>query len=182
MDRKKIVLKISIAVLALLVVFLAYVAFKSPDYEVSRKITIRARAEKIFPYLNNSKLAEKWGPWLEVDPQAHMTYSGPDEGVGSRSSWQGGKQLGTGSATIVESVPNQRVAIQLEYLKPISMSQYSEYLVEPLGDQSVVTWRVRGKNNFMGRLMCTFMNMDKIVGGMFEKGLLNLKALVEKST
>jgi hypothetical protein len=31
----------------------------------------------------------------------------------------------------------------------------------------------------MGRLMCVFMDMDKKVGAMFEKGLSNLKTLVE---
>jgi hypothetical protein len=108
-----------------------------------------------------------------------MVYSGPDSGVGSKASWDGGKQLGTGSATIVESVPNQRVGIKLEYVKPMSMSQDSLYLVESSGNQAKVTWRVTGKNSFMGRLMCTFMDMDKVVGGMFEKGLSNLKRLVE---
>lgn len=173
-------IKIGLGVAAALVAFLIFVALQSPDYIISREVIINAPAERIFPFLNNSKLAERWGPWLEVDPQAKMSYSGPDEGVGSRASWEGGKKLGTGSATIVESVPNQKVSIRLEYVKPMLMTQDSEYLITPVGEQSVVTWRVQGKNNFMGRLMCIFVNMDTIVGGMFEKGLANLKALVEK--
>ena len=173
--------KVGLAVLAILVLFLAYVGLQSPDYVISREITIQAPAAKIFPYLNNSKLAERWGPWMEVDPQAKMAYLGPDEGVGSRASWSGGKQLGTGSATIVESVPNQKVGMSLEYTEPMPMTQYSEYLVKSSDGQSVVTWKVQGKNTFMGRLMCFFVNMDKMVGGLFEKGLLNLKNLVEKA-
>lgn len=171
--------KVALAILAVLVLFLGWVALQSPDYVISRQIAIQAPAEKIFPYLNNSRLAERWGPWLEVDPDAKMSYSGPDAGVGSKSSWDGGKQLGTGSATIVDSVPNQRVGIQLEYVKPMTMTQYSEYLVSSSGSESTVTWKVTGKNNFMGRLMCVFVNMDKVVGGMFEKGLSKLKRLVE---
>jgi uncharacterized protein YndB with AHSA1/START domain len=174
-------LKIGLAVLAVVAVFLGYVATQPSDYVISREITINAPAERIFPYLNNMKLAEQWGPWLEVDPQAKMTYSGPDAGVGSRSDWTGGKQLGTGSATIVESAPNQRVGIKLEYVKPMNMTQDSEYLLNSSGNQSVVTWKVQGKNTFPGRLMCVFVNMDKMVGGMFEKGLSNLKTLMEKS-
>ncbi len=42
-----------------------------------------------------------------------------------------------------------------------------------------MTWKVDGQNNFVGRLMCIFMNMDKMVGGMFEKGLAKLKTTVE---
>jgi uncharacterized protein YndB with AHSA1/START domain len=172
--------KIAMGLGALLVVFLGYAALQSPDYTVAREITINAPAEKIFPYLNSSKLAEKWGPWMEVDPEAKMVYSGPDSGVGSRANWDGGKQLGTGSATIVESVPNQRVGIKIEYTKPMTMVQDSVYLIKSTGGKSTVSWVVTGKNSFMGRVMCHFVNMDKMVGGMFEKGLANLKALTEK--
>ncbi len=172
--------KIGFAVLVVAVLFVSYVAFQPSEYEISREIAINAPADRIFPYLNSSELAEKWGPWLEVDPEAKMTYSGPDDGVGSKASWDGGKQLGTGSATIVESIPNQKVGIKLEYVKPMNMTQDSQYLLSSQGEQTVVTWKVQGKNNFMGRLMCVFVNMDKMVGGMFEKGLSNLKTLVEK--
>jgi uncharacterized protein YndB with AHSA1/START domain len=173
--------KIGIFVLIVVALFLAYVGMKSPDYMITREITIQAPAEKIFRYMNNSKLAEQWGPWLEVDPQAKMVYSGPDEGVGSRTSWDSEGHLGTGSATIVESVPNERVGIRLEYTKPMNMSQDSVYLIQQTGDRSVVTWRVTGKNGFFMRMISVLMNMDKNVGAMFEKGLINLKTLMEKT-
>lgn len=164
-----------------LVLFLGYVALKSPDYVIERQVIIGASADKIFPLMNSSKLAEKWGPWLEADPEAKMNYSGPDTGVGAKTSWDSKGQLGTGSATIIESVPNEKVGIALAYTKPFEMTQHSDYLLKGAGNQTSVTWRVTGKNNFAGRLMCTFANMDKMVGGMFEKGLSNLKRLVESN-
>lgn len=173
--------KIALVVVALLILPLIYAAFQSPHYEVSREITINAPASKVFPYLNNMKLADQWGPWKEVDPSAKSSFSGPDEGVGAKMSWEGGKQLGTGSATIAESVPNERVLVKLEYSQPMVMTQDSYYLLKASGDQSVVTWKVNGENGLLGRVMCLFMNMDKTVGGMFEKGLSNLKTLVESS-
>jgi hypothetical protein len=171
--------KIGIALAAVISLFLVYVAFQSPDYEIKRQITIQASPEKIFPHLNSSKLADKWGPWKEIDPAAAYAFSGPETGVGAKTSWTGGKQMGTGSATISEVVPNQLVGIKLEYIEPMSMSQYSEYILEPKDGQSLMTWRVRGKNGFVSRLMCNFFNMDKMVGGFFEKGLSNLKTQVE---
>lgn len=173
--------KIVLPALAILATFLGFVALQDPNYVISREVKINAPAEKIWPYLNNSKLAEKWAPWLEIDPSAKMNYSGPPEGVGSKASWESGGQLGTGSATISESVPHQKVGTQLEYVKPYEMKQYSEYLLASNGSETTVTWRVTGQNNFMGRLVCVFMNMDKMVGGMFEKGLANLKNVAEKS-
>lgn len=172
--------KVALIVGILLLGVLAFAAVKSPDYRVSREVTIQAPAEKIFPYLNNSKLAGQWGPWTEMDPESKMTISGPEAGVGSRTDWTGGKQMGTGSATIVESTPNQRVGIRIVYTDPMDMVQDSEYLIRAENGQNVVTWTVTGKNSFVGRLMCLFADMDKMVGPMFEKGLNKLKALAEK--
>lgn len=172
--------KIVIGIVAVLVLVVGYAALQPADYVITRSTTIKAPVEKIFPYLNNSKLAEQWGPWSEVDPNAKMAYSGPDEGVGSKASWDSSGQLGTGSATITETIPNQRVRIALEYTKPFPMNQTSDYIVEPKGEETTVTWRVEGKNSLPGRVMCLFMDMDNTVGGFFEKGLANLKALVEK--
>lgn len=173
--------KILFVLLGFVLLLVGYAAFQPAEYVISRQITINAPIEKIFPYLNNTKLAEQWGPWSEVDPQAKMTVSGPDEGVGAKSSWESTGQLGTGSATIVESVPNQLVRIKLEYVKPMNMTQDSRYILATVDDRSFVTWKVEGRNDFIGRIMCIFVNMDKMVGSMFEKGLLNLKTLVEKS-
>jgi len=36
-----------------------------------------------------------------------------------------------------------------------------------------------GRNNFIAKAMCLFMNMDKMVGGEFEKGLAQMKAITE---
>ena len=172
--------KIIVSVSALIALFLGYVALQSPHYEVSRQVAINAPAEKIFPFLNNPKLAEQWAPWQEVDPKAQMIHSGPEAGVGARTNWDADGPLGTGSATIKESIPNERVGIDLEYVKPMKMKQYAEYLVQSQGAQTLVTWKVSGENNFFGRVMCSFMNMDKMVGGMFEQGLNKLKTLMEK--
>lgn len=173
--------RVAISLALIVGVFLGYVAMQSPDYVISRELEINAPAEKIFPYLNNSKLALQWSPWTEVDPKAKMNISGPEAGTGSRTYWDSEGDLGTGSATIIESNANQNVKIKLEYVKPFQMVQEAEYVVKPAGDKTVVTWLVRGSSPFLARVMCTFFNMDKHVGANFEKGLSNLKTLVEKA-
>ena len=44
---------------------------------------------------------------------------------------------------------------------------------------ATVTWSMLGKNNFMSKAFHLVMNMDKMVGGDFEKGLASLKGVVE---
>jgi hypothetical protein len=36
-----------------------------------------------------------------------------------------------------------------------------------------------GPQNYVGKVMCLFMNMEKMVGGQFEVGLASLKTIVE---
>jgi len=36
-----------------------------------------------------------------------------------------------------------------------------------------------GDKNYVSKVMCLFMSMDKMIGGDFERGLANMKALVE---
>jgi hypothetical protein len=122
-----------------------------------------------------------WMPWKETDPKVQMTYSGPEEGVGSISSWESPGQMGTGKAEVVGVVANQSVKTKITYTKPMQMSQDSEFVLTPVGETTQMTWKVSGKQPFIGRLMCTltFMNMDQYVGGMFEKGLNKLKTLAE---
>jgi hypothetical protein len=66
-----------------------------------------------------------------------------------------------------------------EFFKPFKATNIAEFTFKPEGDQTVVTWSMTGKNNFMFKAVGLFMNCDKIVGGMFEQGLANLKTIAE---
>src|SRR4051812_31930925 len=115
--------KIGLTFLAMVLAVFGYAALKPAEYVISREIVVHAPPEKIFPHLNSSRLANDWMPWNQADPQAKIFFTGPPEGVGSRSSWDSPGKLGTGTATIVESVPNESVRVQLEYQKPFQMTQ-----------------------------------------------------------
>ncbi len=172
--------KIIIVVIVVLGGFLTYVAMKPSDMLISREILINASPETLFPHINNSKKMNDWMPWQDSDPNVKMQYSGPDEGVGSTSSWDSTGKMGTGNAVVIESTSNRSVKTQLTYTKPMIMSQLAEVSLTPSSGGTVVRWSVSGKNTFVGRLFCVFMDMDKVVGGEFEKGLNKLKNSVER--
>ncbi len=165
----------------ILAIFVIVAALRPEDYLIKRDISISANPEIIFPFLVNAKSADSWMPWKEHDPQVKNTYSGPEEGVGSTSHWESPGQMGTGKAEVVEAILNKSVKTKITYTKPMVMNQDSEFILNPEGDSTKMTWTVTGKQPFFARLMCTlmFMNMDKYVGGMFEQGLAKLKAIVE---
>lgn len=160
-------------------IFMAYVGMKPSNCIISREIVIQATPEVLFPYINNSKKMNAWMPWQESDPQVKMQYSGPEEGVGSKSSWESPGKMGVGNAVVIESVPNQSVKTQLTYTKPMEMVQLAEVTLTPVEGGTQVKWSVDGHNGFLFRLIGVILNVEKTVGGEFEKGLLNLKHQVE---
>ena len=67
----------------------------------------------------------------------------------------------------------------MEFLKPFAATNIAQFTFTPEGNQTAVTWSMEGKNDFIGKAVCLFMNMDKMVGGQFEKGLAQMKSVVE---
>lgn len=173
--------KIAALLGTILSIFVLVTALKSEDYLIKREILIKGMPENIFPNLANTRMADKWMPWRETDPEVKMTYEGPEEGVGSISKWESSGQMGTGMAEVIAVSVNQSVKTKITYTKPMEMSQESDFELIPEGENTRMIWKVSGKQPFIPRLICTmtFMNMDKYVGGMFEKGLNNLKAIIE---
>jgi len=162
-------------------VFVVIAALKPAEYLIKRDVLINAKPEAIFPFLANMKNADSWMPWKESDPQVQNTYSGPEEGIGSISSWDSPGPMGTGRAEVVGVIPNQSVKTKITYTKPMEMNQDSEFILTPMDDGTLLTWKVTGNQPFFARLVSTliFMNINKYVGGMFEKGLNKLKLTAE---
>ena len=78
-----------------------------------------------------------------------------------------------------QSRPSELIQIKLEFLKPFAATNTAEFTFQPEGDHTVVTWSMAGKNNFFFKAFGLFMNMDKMVGGDFERGLSQLKTVAE---
>jgi hypothetical protein len=81
--------------------------------------------------------------------------------------------------TLEESRPSELVRIRLDFLKPFAATNTAEFAFKPEGGGTSVTWSMEGKKNFVSKAFCMFMDMDKMLGGQFEKGLAQMKAVVE---
>jgi hypothetical protein len=174
--------KILIVVAALVVVFAVVVAMQPAAFRIERKATIAAPDSVVFAQVNDFHRWDAWSPWAKLDPVMKQTYEGSPAGVGAVYSWAGNKDVGEGRMTITESTPNSLIRIKLEFLKPFATSNTTEFTFTPAGDQTSVTWAMTGQNNFIAKAFGLFMNMDKMIGGDFEKGLAQMKTAVEASS
>jgi hypothetical protein len=171
--------KILIALAVVVVLFLIVAALQPAQYHVERSLAISAPPSSVFPQVNDLHKSDAWSPWLKKDPAATITYGGPVAGVGASSTWAGNDQIGEGRQTIIESRTNELVRIKLEFIKPMQGISMVDFTLKPEGSGTVISWSIYGDNSFMAKAFCLFINQDKMIGGQFEKGLADLKALVE---
>jgi uncharacterized protein YndB with AHSA1/START domain len=170
--------KILIGLLLLIIVFVIVVAIQPADFRIARSKKINAPPAAVFPHVNDFHKWNEWSPWAKLDPAMKTTYEGAPEGEGAIYRWKGNGDVGEGVMTITESRPNELIKLNLEFVQPFAASNLAEFKFQPDGNQTEVTWSMTGKKNFMMKAVHLFMNMDKLVGGDFEKGLSQLDAAV----
>src|SRR5436190_13531123 len=109
--------KILLVVAALVFVFLIIVALRPGDFRVTRNGTINAPPAAAFAQVNDFHNWEAWSPWAKLDPNMQQAFEGPPSGAGAIYTWMGNSQVGQGRMRIAESRPNERVNIDLEFIK-----------------------------------------------------------------
>ena len=148
------------------------------EVQVARSIQIEAPPADVFPYVNSLKATEAWSPWMGRDPNIQTTYSGPETGVGAKLEWASEHpQVGNGSQEIMTSIVNERVETALDFGEMGTAK--AAFIIDDKSGATKITWTLDTDMgvNPVGRWMG--LMMDRLVGGDYEAGLTNLKALVE---
>jgi Polyketide cyclase / dehydrase and lipid transport len=165
------ILRIIIIAAVLIAVVLVFAAMKPSTFHLQRSITIKVPTEKTFPLVNDFHNWSAWEPRDKGDAGIQRTYSGPAAGAGTMSEWQGSGSTGKGRMLITESVPNSRVSVAVDFVKPFQAHNINVFTLEPVGDSTKVTWNFEGTNVFVLKLMSVFVTTDRIMGDHFETGL-----------
>ena len=172
-------IKILVALAVIVLGFVGVVAMRPSEYRVARTATIAAPAPAVFAQVNDFHKWDAWNPWAKLDPAMKQAYAGAPAGIGAIYTWAGNSEVGEGRMTLTESRPSDLVRIRLEFLKPFATTSTAEFSFKPEGDHTAVTWSMTGEVNFMAKVVHLFMDMDRMIGGNFEKGLAQLKSVVE---
>ncbi|QIF04705.1 SRPBCC family protein [Roseimicrobium sp. ORNL1] len=182
MIKKLLLILLSLFAIAFLGlgILVAVASTKADEFQISRSATIAAPAPVVFDQVNTLKKWQAWSPWIKRDPGTKVTYAGPESGTGASYSWVGDKETSEGKLTITDSRPSEKMECTLVFLKPFEATNTASFILVPEDGKTKVTWIMAGKNNIVGKVMCLFMDMDKMVGGDFEEGLSSIKAIAEK--
>ena len=91
------------------------------------------------------------------------------------------RALGRYTHWLLYNVPTgtTEVKIKLDFVRPFEGTSDVEMKVEPVGDQTKLTWSMAGKNNFIAKAIGLVVDCEKMCGDQFEQGLSNMKKVVE---
>jgi hypothetical protein len=108
------------------------------------------------------------------------TLSGAEAGNGAAYAWEGNGKAGKGRMEITNAVPSSLVSLKLDFEKPFRASNTVDFTLAPAGEDTTVTWTMRGARPFIAKLMGLFMDFDRLIGKDFESGLASLKRIAER--
>jgi hypothetical protein len=141
---------------------------------VERTARISATPEQLLPHIARLPEWTQWSPWEDLDPDLQREYTGEPGAVGSTYTWSGNRKAGSGTMRIT-AVNRDGVGIHLEFTRPFRSSNGLRFVLTPEGDGTRVIWRMETPR----KLYTRFVNLDKLLGGDFEKGLRKLKQVAE---
>ncbi|SDT99333.1 Polyketide cyclase / dehydrase and lipid transport [Verrucomicrobium sp. GAS474] len=167
------------AVLFFVAIVLAVAARRPSEFRVTRSLVMAAPPEKIFPEVNELRRWHPWSPWAKLDPDAQVVFNEIPAGTGASMAWSGNNKMGVGRMTVVASEAPSRVAFRLDFEKPFKGTNLAEFAFQPTNAGTEVRWTMTGTSPFVMKVVGLFLNCDKLCGDQFEKGLAQLKAVVE---
>ena len=169
--------KVLYVIIGLVALYLILCLVGPKAIHVERSITVNADPETVRKSLVDLRFfQEKWSPWTDLDPKMEVSYNGNPGEAGSGYSWKGNKDVGEGTLTI-EKIGSDTIRENLHFEGMGDSKTY--YAIQQEGNGTKVTWGIDLEIGFMGRAFMLFMNMDKMMGADFEKGLNKYKTAIE---
>src|ERR1700752_3747963 len=171
--------KVIYVLTALVGIYLVLCLIGPKKVQVERSITVNASSEAVKTQLADFKFfQEKWSPWSGKDSAMKTTFEGETGMPGSKYSWKGNKEVGTGSMELI-AINGNTILQKIVFTEPHPSGGDVYLVAKPNGNATNVTWGMKFEIGFFMRAMMLFMNMDKMIGTDYEKGLAKFKEVME---
>lgn len=140
---------------------------------------MNAPRDVVFSIIDDLHRWSEWSPFERGDPTMKKTFEGPLSGEGASYAWNGNRAVGEGRMTITKSTPGELVSMKLEFTRPFKCSNQVIFNLKPAERGTRVRWIMEGKQNLLMKIMGLFVNMNKMIGKVFEQGLANLDRVAQ---
>lgn len=156
--------------------------FLPTQFSVKRSVMIVQPADSVFQYVKQLKNQELYSVWWKADPQMKKTYTGADGEVGFISAWKSKQaEVGAGQQKIVAIEEGKRIDLELTFIEPFESTNDAYMSTTALDAKNTrVSWSINGEMPYPMNITGLFIDMEQTLGEDLEKGLKNLKRILEK--
>jgi uncharacterized protein YndB with AHSA1/START domain len=167
--------------------------------------TIRAPPERVYALVDDLRNWPAWSLQAVLDPTVQRTYEGAARGKGAIATWTSRGRAGEGRMEITDTVPNARVTVAFDLVRPGRAHSVSVFALVPSSGSTKLIWTTTGTNMGLARAstVLTKVLQGSVVrfflglffsrsgGGsvraanpidsIYEKSLANIKAIAESA-
>ena len=177
----KVLKNILIVIVTIILLVLVIAALAPSDIYVKRDVTINKSKSEVFDYVKYLKNQDEFSTWSKIDPNMKKEFVGVDGTVGFVSAWDSDHpDVGKGEQEIIKIDPENQIDYELRFLEPWESTSTATMVFTSIDSAtSTVSWDLKGEMPYPMNLMLLFVDMNESVGGDLEKGLNNLKGILE---
>lgn len=177
----KFIKQFLILILALVSIVLIVALFVKNDFEITRTTEIERTKTDVFDYIRYLENHENFTVWSQIDSNIEQSYSGPDGNVGQIYKWiSNHEEVGSGEQEIIELTEYKSIGYELRFKTPWESKANAFFTLEETSHESTkVDWSFKGEMPWPWNITLLFMDMDSELGPDLEKGLFNLKGILE---
>jgi hypothetical protein len=149
--------------------------------KIEKSIEIGKSSNLVFEYLKITVNQDNFSVWNMADPGMKKKYLGTDGSIGFVYSWDStNKNVGAGEQEITGINDGQSIDYVIRFFRPMENTAKSGFKITGKSENlSTVVWYFDSPSKFP---MSLFSPIFKIILGKdIEKGLKNLKQLLEKN-
>lgn len=173
--------KILFVLLALIAIIAVVALFVDDEFSVVRKVEIQRSSDDVYEYVKHLKNQDNYSVWQQMDPDMKKSYEGIDGQVGFIAKWDSkNEDVGKGEQEIIKLTEGERIDTEIRFEQPFESTGQSYFLTNSTNNEStMVTWGFNGSMSYPFNLMMLFIDMDEDLGAQLQKGLDQLKEVLE---
>jgi hypothetical protein len=148
---------------------------------IEKSIEIKRNSKVVFDYLRLTKNQDNFSVWNMTDPDMNKKHQGTDGTIGFIYSWDSTmKNVGAGEQEITGIEEGKSIDYTIRFFRPMQNTGKSKFQITSTGDESSsVVWIFDSPSKFPMSLFSPIFK--KMLGKDIEKGLVNLKNILEKN-
>jgi uncharacterized protein YndB with AHSA1/START domain len=176
-----ILVTVLLVIVGMIALLLIIGLFSKKGYVIERSVLINKPKQEVFNYVKLMKNQDHYSKWVMKDPGMKKDFRGTDGTEGFVYAWNStDKQAGEGEMEIKNIRGQDRIDMEIRFVRPMKAVSEATFVLEPAGSQTNTKWSFKSEMKYPLNVMMLLVNFEKLLGKDMEESLKMLKTNLEK--